>query len=330
VIVRFVFYISILLTPIYSVADDLLPCTDDSDACKGDFFPETDAIISYYRNFAIRSQSSSIRRVIIVIHGLHRKAPLSFGAMVRSAQATGHVHDTLILAPLFPIAGDEVRSNELFWQPPNAWAQGDRSQNLNRRLSSFEVIDRMIERVLTYHTKIESIAIVGHSAGGQFVQRYAGGTQIETRVENINFHYYVMNPSSYLYLNNYRPTPGETDFAIPANVNASEYNRYRYGLDDRNNYMRRISRSELIENYVSRNVHYVLGEKDNDPNHEDLARNCAAMLQGTNRLERGILFLAHMNRFFSNHKHLLTVVPNAAHSSNQMYNSPEVRALLFR
>jgi hypothetical protein len=163
-----------------------------------------------------------------------------------------------------------------------------------------------------------------------FVQRYASGTQIETQIGNVRLDYYVMNPSSYLYLNRYRPVPGEEDFSIPTEIKASDYNLYRYGLDKRNNYMERISRSEIVGNYVLRRVHYVLGEKDNDPNHEDLARNCAAMLQGTNRLERGILYLAYMNRFFPTHHHTMTFVPNAEHSSNQMYNSAEVRAVLFK
>ncbi|MDH5254632.1 MAG: hypothetical protein OEW72_01840 [Gammaproteobacteria bacterium] len=62
------------------------------------------------------------------------------------------------------------------------------------------------------------VAIVGHSAGGQFVSRYAAGT----RLKGLTF--IAANPGSYMYLDRNRPVSGV----------CAGFNDYRYGLDDLN------------------------------------------------------------------------------------------------
>ena len=73
-------------------------------------------------------------------------------------------------------------------------------------LSSFEVIDRLIDVSVKQNPNIHRIIILGHSAGGQFVVRYAAiNNQHEPLLKKgITVRYIVANPSSYPYLNETR------------------------------------------------------------------------------------------------------------------------------
>lgn len=68
------------------------------------------------------------------------------------------------------------------------------------------MLDRLIEALVVpgRYLSLKEITIAGHSAGGQFVQRYAAGTTIEQRpsvsARSLAFRYVAANPSSYLYL----------------------------------------------------------------------------------------------------------------------------------
>ena len=81
---------------------------------------------------------------------------------------------------------------------------------------------------------------------------------------------------------------------------------------------------QIQTQYKNRQVIYFLGEKDNDPNGKWLARNCAAMLQGSNRLERGIAYYNHLRQLFGQGitvKQKLEITPNVGHSPEAMFNS---------
>src|SRR5512134_3613990 len=105
----------------------------------------------------------------------------------------------------------------------------------------------------------------------------------------------VANPSSYMYFSDERAVPGTTDqFAVPLSASSSNYNDYKYGLDDLNDYMSSIGKTQLKENYAERDVNMLLGLLDNDPNHSSLDTSRAADLQGDHRLERGKIYFNHI------------------------------------
>ena len=67
--------------------------------------------------------------------------------------------------------------------------------------------------------KVQAITLAGHSAGGQFVQRYALiGGDAPSGVKD--FRYVVANPGSYAYLNTVRPLP---------NATCKTFNNWKFG-----------------------------------------------------------------------------------------------------
>ncbi len=69
-----------------------------------------------------------------------------------------------------------------------------------------------------------------------------------------------------------------TEFSIP--TNCAEYNEYGYGLEDLYTYHRRAGADNMKAMYAEREVIYLLGSLDNDPEASTLPRSCRAMLQG--------------------------------------------------
>ncbi len=193
--------------------------------------------------------------------------------------------DTLVIAPEFQASGPGM-----YWSS-SGWKQGDKSKD-SQRVSSFEVLDRMVEM---YH----GVAVVGHSAGGQFVTRYAAGT----RLQGLTF--IVANPSSYMYLDGNRP--------FGSSVTCRDYNEYRYGLEDLNDYMS----VGVASDYPDRNVIYLLGDRDTKRD-SNLDTSCEANRQGRHRYERGLKFFDHLAQHYGRTVHRKVIVGGVGHSPSRM------------
>lgn len=211
---------------------------------------------------------------VMVIHGTDRNARDYLGYLADV--------DTLVIAPQF-----QEGPPGLYWS--TGWREGNRSQD-PERVSSFEVLDRMVEM---FH----GVAIVGHSAGAQFVTRYAAGT----RLQGLTF--IVANPGSYMYLDETRPVRGD----------CPDFNDYRYGLDNPNVYMS----SGVAPDYPDRNVIYVLGSRDTKID-ANLDTSCEAKRQGRNRYDRGLKFYKHLATHFGRPVHRLVVVYGVGHDPKRM------------
>ena len=98
---------------------------------------------------------------------------------------------------------------------------------------------------------LKIIVVSGHSAGGQYVSRYAMASTIHENL-GVPVSYVVSNPSSYAYLDETRPS-------APA---CETFNNWPYGMNDRNGYAARLSDDQLKKQLVSRPVVYLLGELD--------------------------------------------------------------------
>ncbi|MCK6371752.1 MAG: hypothetical protein L6Q83_10610 [Gammaproteobacteria bacterium] len=193
--------------------------------------------------------------------------------------------DTLVIAPEFQNSGPGV-----YWST-SAWNKGDPSSD-SQRVSSFDVLDRMIEM---YH----GVVVVGHSGGGQFVNRYSAGTRLQ------GLTYIVANPSSYMYLNKSRP--------FGSSSTCPYYNEYRYGLEDLNDYMQ----VGVAPDYANRKVIYMLGDRDTVID-SDLDTTCLANRQGRHRYERGLKFYEHLAQHYGRPVHQRVIVNGVGHSPSQM------------
>lgn len=132
-------------------------------------------------------------------------------------------------------------------------------------LSSFDVIDTLFERLSdkTLYPNLKRIALVGFSAGGQFVGRYLAVGKGEVR-SDIELVYAAMAPSTYLTLD--------------------KNDSWHYGLKNRPRYSRTISEEQIMKNLRSRQCLHACGALDTLE--ESLDRTATAMKQGNNRYVR--------------------------------------------
>jgi hypothetical protein len=283
----------------------------------------------------LAGEHPAIASAIIVLHGASRNAVSAYDTvekMVREAQRT----DTLVVAPQFLVPLDRgTHGTDLglaVWRSAG-WSQGDRSEIVpdgpTVRVSSFEVLDRLIEELAdpARFPSLREIVVAGHSAGAQFVQRYAAGSRVEDAPSvarrGLTFRYVVANPSSFLYL---FPRPSD-----PLVERCPRYDEYKYGLLDLNAYLSGLGPDGLRAEYAKKNVTLLLGGLDFemiDPSKDD---SCAAVAQGAHRQTRGYRFFQHLEQGYGpgGHGTTLVRVPGVRHSLREMLLSPEGRAALL-
>lgn len=322
---------------------------DGVPVCPNRFDVTQDATtlkIPYCSNKSLSSSNEEIERLVVVVQGASRNAEGYFQSMVDAAQNAGTEDRTLIVAPHFLIDDDlsgSLRSTGLYWSS-SGWKAGDPSQSdpypRPWDISSFGVIDVLIEQISDQglFPNLTEIVVAGHSAGAQFVNRYAAGTDIQAQTLNsgIKYRFVVANPSSYLYLSDYRPQPGRLDsfrqLTRSERRTCSNYNRYKYGTTHLNEYMSLAGASRLRQRYASREVVYLLGNQDTDRTDPLLDTTCAAIWQGPDRFTRGVAYynyLAHLFGASIHERHVKSVVPGVGHDSGDMFDSKAGHRYLF-
>ena len=81
---------------------------------------------------------------------------------------------------------------------------------------------------------------------------------------------------------------------------------------------------------MHRDVIYLLGNQDIDPNHPALDKTCMAEAGGAYRLQRGTFYFHYMQqRHPKDLAHRAWVVPGVAHEGDRMFNSPCGMTALF-
>jgi pimeloyl-ACP methyl ester carboxylesterase len=290
-----------------------------------------------YRSFALDTPNRAIDRAVVVLHGSSRNAHKYFPRMTRVAAEDGLENRTLIVAPRFRLADDDRpegnRGNVVYWDKNKEWKRGDLSSGaLPARIGSFAAMDALLRALgrRRLFPNLAKLTVIGHSGGGQFMQRYVVGQPPLPELSGVKVRYIVTNPARYMYLNEFRPAPVfDGNFAIPATAACPRYNEYEYGLDAPNAYMAAADKAAMINRARERDVVLLLGEADNDPRHKGLTRNCRANYQGRDRLERGRLYKAHLDRFFAPHNTRVVIVPGVGHSSARMFKSTQGRRAIF-
>lgn len=286
--------------------------------------PFNQGTITVFSNHALDAKNENIDRIIVALHGNKRDAKGRLAAAVASAK--DFTNRALIISPHFKTDKDACQPQDMYWRN-SGWKQGDKSKDRSRT-SSFDVLDHIIKKIISSRAfpNIKKIFITGHSAGGQFTQRYALTTRITDDLPEFQFSFLVLNPSSYTYLNKVRPR-GERGQFVLINDEPS-FNHYKYGLDKLNAYAATLDASLLRDQYVKRRVYYILGQEDNDPKHDELDVTPAAMAQGRERLSRGRNFFENLT-FFYQHAHALIEIPGVGHDAEKMYGDDAVRGILF-
>ena len=281
--------------------------------------------LPYYRNYSL-SGGTAITRAVVVIHGINRNAQDYFYSINRAATNVGVTDNTMIVAPYFQVEEDKREDRDAYWTDSgwNSWKDGGGAV-APAGLSSFTVMDKILTTLADKDRfpLLAWITLVGHSAGGQFVQRYAAGGRAPDAFAGVTIGYVTANPSSYLYLNSYRPVAQNLIESCP------EYNNYKYGLDNRNEYFNELSDEQIRRQYISRRVTYLLGSADvhRDP---DFETSCAANAQGDTRFQRGCLYYRSIQKFFPSAQHDMLIVPEVGHDHLAMFNSTQGKTAIFQ
>ena len=186
---------------------------------------------------------SRIRMAVIVIHGAARNPDVYFCGMREAAVALQEdwpASDVGVFAPWFMHDVDQPPPGTIQWNGADndgAWRKGAESMDDGEgTASSFDMLDAMVRSLLDEQLHpLEALAIVGHSSGGQTVQRYALTTKVHDIIKErgIPVRFVVSNPSSYAYLSRKRWSDDSESFAdpLPSAINACEgYDRWGWGL----------------------------------------------------------------------------------------------------
>jgi pimeloyl-ACP methyl ester carboxylesterase len=275
-----------------------------------------------YRSQPLTERATNVERVFVLIHGLGRDGNGYYSSAIGSAKDSRELGRTLVIAPQFHAVDgtckDQPTPGETIFAC-RGWSDGVASDAAS--LSSFEALDRVLDLISNRDRfpALKEIVVAGHSAGGQFVQRYAATNRIDGTLI-VPIRYVVANPSSYLYLESWRPA---------ANPGAScpQFNRYKFGLEGLTGYQAETGAEAIKANYPRRTVTYLLGELDVTPEHS-MDTTCPAMAQGPNRRQRGLTYFERLNQVYhTNHK--LVSVPGCGHSAGCMYRSENARKVVF-
>lgn len=276
-----------------------------------------------------------VNRLLIVVHGALRNAADYLEHAERAADLAQVSACTISVAPQFLADVDiqqDLRIPEecLFWDI-DEWKGGQQALG-PAAASSFSAMDCLV-RYLVSSTWPQAypvpgkrtVVIVGNSAGGQFVNRYAIVGKEPERLARDGIHacFIIANPSSYLYFSRKRPMAVAATTAV---------NRWRYGFDDSPGYVDKSPR-QYLEQYLRRDVSIVLGTEDRDPAALLLEVSPAAMAQGANRLDRGGYYYDHVQEMAREaglpSRHQLARLPGVGHDARDVMTSPQTINLMF-
>jgi hypothetical protein len=284
----------------------------------------------------IDAPNKEIERAVIVVHGVLRNADEYYAHMMEALRAAGVEYNTLVIAPQFLLEEDvaefDLAEAVLFWggETGEGWKKGNEpiSTEDHPRLaaaSSFEVVDRMIEQIalMGVFPNLRQVVVIGHSAGGQYVNRYAAGTLIgKSFPEDIHLRFIVANPSTFVYFNGERRLPETTsEFAIPESADP-DYNDYKYGLENLNPYMAAVGAETIRSLYPKKDVVYLLGGEDIEEAYLEQSAN--AMLQGRHRLERGQVYYHYLQHYFGEEitqTQKIAIIPCVGHDHAAIFKS---------
>jgi hypothetical protein len=300
--------------------------------------------IPYYANSSIDVPKNNFKHAIIAIHGVERNANDYYSTILSAAALRPKLSDsTYFFAPQFITEEDitfhKLDAEHLYWTS-GGWSSGSnsRSETTNprpQRLASFEVMDSVLSRIVKSFPQMKTITIAGHSAGGQFLNRYLASSVYMDDLcskHKISLKFLVANPSSFLYMNNKRFISGTMDkFEVP-NTTCVGYNDWRYGLDNMFTYPAAAGKDAIVKIFKRRNVVYLTGQLDNDPNGSNLGTSCEDRLQGSHRLERALIYFNHLKDVYG--QEILTtqsqeLIPNVGHDHFKMFISDKSLFHLF-
>jgi pimeloyl-ACP methyl ester carboxylesterase len=299
------------------------PCATGTAGCMEPLAMGGGRAVMIYRSHPLAKGHAKATRALVVIHGASRNADDYFPSGMAGAYLAGGLGDTVVVAPRFAGTGgrncdDKLAPGEIgFACSGDDWRGGGPGAGVPG-VTSYGVIDELIRKFADKKKfpLLKHVVLMGHSAGGQFLSRYAAASKLDPA--GVSVRYVVSNPSSYLYLDASRPGPV---------AGCAGFNQWKYGMENKTGYAAGMDDSLMVKNLARRDVVYLLGEYDVTPQF-GFDASCGAMAQGPNRLKRGVDYFAYVTGKYGA-KHKLVKVPNCGHNGRCMLVANEAREVLF-
>jgi pimeloyl-ACP methyl ester carboxylesterase len=298
--------------------------------------------LPYCGNGPVGTANAAVRTVVVVVHGTNRNACDYASYVAEAAGLAGELASTLVVAPHFSIDSDlsATDTRTLYWSS-GGWKSGAGSLSAPWprpwSVSSYEALDALAAAAAdrTRFPGLTRIVIAGHSAGGQFVNRYAASTRLTAdQTPGLDRRFVVANPSTYLYFDGRRSDGTALRQLTAAEVAACPgYDRYKYGLGRRHAFLAALDEATLRQRYAGSDVRYLLGERDTSTTSTTLDTGCEAQWQGAHRLQRGLRYHDLLDDVLGadvHERHRLAVVPGVGHDGRGMLTSAAGRSALFR
>jgi pimeloyl-ACP methyl ester carboxylesterase len=288
-----------------------------------------------YANAALDTPALPVTRAVILLHGIKRNGSEYFDSGSQLLENAGlNPATTLLLAPQFLTDADADSHPGVPRWAAGQWLHGSPSFS---GVSAFQVLDDLLTLLADRQRfpALREVVLIGHSAGGQLVQRYAVFNPTDTLLttRGIHLRYGVASPSSYLYFDHQRWHAGH--WQASAATDCPGYNRYRYGLEKLPAYasQQKLSAQQLFRRYAARDVVYLVGADDNNPAARVMDRSCSAQLQGATRRQRQLQYLHYEQQLAQQWKipisHPQVSVEGIGHDSAALFAAPiTAKALL--
>lgn len=336
---RFTISVALLVVAVgagRSVAIEIAPLRHSVENQPGAFLP-------YAASHSLNEANPDITRILFSIHSSGFDALQYYeNARQAAAKVPGASQETLIIAPQFfqqNVIPGNIPPGLLYWRSPpyrgsGRAAIGPEVQHVS--VSAFALVDAWLEQLMNggLFPNVREIVLVGHSAGGQFVQRYAMVGKYKPDHDN-QMRFVVSAPSSYAYSSNERYHIGQKQFVVPDELTIRQcpsFNHWGYGLDEPYGYFSKDDPNVIAKEYGQKHVFYLCGSKDSDPNDAAIGKSCGAMMQGAHRLERMLVFQAFLEFKYGravSKKHKFAVIQNVGHHGRGTMTSPSGLQALF-
>jgi pimeloyl-ACP methyl ester carboxylesterase len=328
------------------------PCTVATTSCERWItFGSGPARSLIYSTYPLDRQNTTVTRALVMVHGAGRNADHYFETATAAGFLAGALGNTVIIAPRFAAGRDTVAANEILWpERGDTWRSGGNSPS-NPTISAFDFVDEILRKLADKKTfpNLTKIVVTGHSAGGQFANRYEMSNKVDGKLPGVSISYAVANPSSYAWPAAVRPLP--TGNADPADaykealgpngekVNTQftygpfdstrvpRYNHWPAGLQDRSGYTAQMTDDQLKKQLVSRPTTYLLGQVDVLPL-GGFDSSPSAMAQGPTRRARGEAFFKYVNDSLGA-KHNAIIVPECGHNDRCIFTTDIVFPVIF-
>ena len=279
----FIFFISCKKSEITFTSNQTTFEISEIQSGSGVFlYPIRDVEIEIY--YYVPNNYNNESKIFFAMHGGGRDAEEMRNSMISSANQ----YNQIIIAPKIDAVNFSLGDQYILG---NVYEDGDNpsEETLNDEDDwTFSLIEPLFDSVTTsLNLTNEEYNIIGYSAGAQFVQRFILFKPLARFSKAI-----VAAPGWYTVI--------DTNIDFP------------YG------YANSILGFNNVENLFSKEVYYIVGELDNNPNAYGLRRNDYADAQGINRLDRAIHFYNVSNNIASENNYEfnwnLDIIPNTNHS----------------